>query len=137
MNWQYISGFFDADGSVSLINANKNKLKALQISFHNNELSILQEIQSFIFNELNIKGAIIIKKAKKENHHDAYDLKYTYDNALILSSYLTSKHPKKQYRIFITLKYYKNLTPRNGKYTPKSLNRKLAFQRLFFMTPVS
>ena len=67
MDWSYISGFFDADGSISLVkkNQNNNTNKSIQISFHNTQLSILEEIKNFIDMDLNIKGFISTKKAKK------------------------------------------------------------------------
>lgn len=62
MTWEYISGFFDADGSISAVRVHSNTNKTIQVSFHNNELRILEEIKSFIFSELGIIGSITKKK---------------------------------------------------------------------------
>jgi hypothetical protein len=116
MNWNYISGFFDADGSISAISAGKGENKTLQISFHNNELIILKCIQKFIFDELGFKGNISFKKSKNINHQDAYDLKYKYRQAIIVSNKMSLLHPKKVYRIKM-YNLIQEKTNRNGKYT--------------------
>lgn len=134
MNINYISGFFDADGSITLTCKSKNEFKSPQISFHNTEISILQEIQNYLFLNYNIKGYISTKKPIKENHSIAYDLKYTGNNSKILSKLLISIHPKKRHRLNCINKYYNIVTKRNGKYNIKELSKKLAFERLFFCT---
>ena len=37
MDFSYIAGFFDADGSISLLSIHKNEYKSVQVSFCNNE----------------------------------------------------------------------------------------------------
>ena len=37
MGFSYIAGFFDADGSISLLSIHKNEYKSVQVSFCNNE----------------------------------------------------------------------------------------------------
>lgn len=126
MNWKYITGFFDADGSITMISRNKGKKKSIQVSFHNNELNILEEIQSFILEDINVKGHISMKKAQKETHNDSYELKYIYRRGFEVANHINSLHPKKIHRI-----KYANLiqkaTVRNGKYTEeqKELRDKL------------
>ena len=116
MNWEYISGFFDADGSVSAMSARKTENKTLQLSFHNNELTILQEIQAFIYKELNLKGKISLKKSKNVNHQDAYELRYLYTQALSVGNRMSILHPKKAHRIKI-YNLIQEKTVRNGRYT--------------------
>jgi len=69
MDWNYVSGFFDADGSISLVRkySKGNANRTIQISFHNTELSILGEIRDFISSEIGVNGIISVKKPKKEN----------------------------------------------------------------------
>lgn len=116
MTWEYISGFFDADGSITAAKASKNGSKVIQISFANNELNILKDIQQFILKDLNIKGAISKKTPKQESHSINYELKYVYQNGYKVSLKLNSKHKKKKARIEL-YKEIQKLTPRNGKYT--------------------
>ena len=132
MSWDYISGFFDADGSLTLSINKAQQSKTIQLSFHNNELSILHEIRQFIENELNIKGSIATKLPKKDVHNVAYDLKYVYYSKVNrILSHINSKHPKKSHRIKISFALEK-LTPRNGKYTDEVLKEKKALEEMFF-----
>ena len=131
MNWDYISGFFDADGCITISSNAKGKNKTIQISFHNNELEILKEIQQFILKELNVKGHISTKLPKKENHNIAYDLKYTYLNGLKVANKLHLKHTKKAHKIKIYNSIQK-ATKRNGKYTEEELQKRRDLETLFF-----
>ena len=131
MNIQYISGFFDADGSVSLISNGKGKNKTTQLSFSNCEKSILESIQKFLFNTYNAKGHISIKKKKKENHTQNYELKYIYQNGLIVANALQTIHPKKVHRIKV-LNQLQECTPRNGKYTEEQKAKRKELEDLFF-----
>lgn len=131
MNWDYISGFFDADGSITMTSPSKNKNKTIQVSFHNNELNILTDIEKFINNDLNIKGIISLKKAKKKTHSDSYELKYTFQRGYIVSQKLISIHPKKKYRIEIYDEIQK-FTKRNGKYSKEELEHRNSLIEEFF-----
>ncbi|HLN72600.1 MAG TPA: LAGLIDADG family homing endonuclease [Prolixibacteraceae bacterium] len=96
MTWEYISGFFDADGSITAVRVHSNTNKTIQVSFHNNEIEILEVIKSFIFSELGIMGSITRKKCKKPNHGVAFDLKYSYRNGLLVANRIISYHQKKK-----------------------------------------
>lgn len=134
MNLNYISGFFDADGSITMVKpSKKSKYKTLKIDFTNTYLNILEEIQLFLLNNYNIKGYLSKKPKRKENHNTSFSLSYTYNSAIDLSKLLKSFHPKKIHRLNTINKYFKNVTVRNGKYTKKQKFRKLAFERLFFL----
>jgi hypothetical protein len=133
MNWEYLSGFFDADGSITISVLSKGKNKTPILSFHNNEISILEEIKEFILNELNIKGFITHKKSKKETHNDSYSLNYKYFPKVIeIMLKFNIKHPKKRHRYEIILKIYE-LTKRNGKYSEVELKKKLDMEKLFWL----
>lgn len=132
MNIEYISGFFDADGSITLCKQKKsNKFRYPKIDITNNYIEILEQIQKFLI-EQGIVSHISTKPAKKENHNISYVLAAQRNHAIELCKLLKSKHPKKQHRINCITKYYKNVTPRNGKYSEKLSSKKEAFERLFF-----
>lgn len=131
MNWHYITGFFDADGSVTLCTPNKGKQKTIQLSFHNNELSILHSIQAFIKSEFKVKGSISCKRARKPTHQDSYDLKYSYQAGLNIANSIQSCHPKKKHRIAIYNEIQK-IIPRNGKYTSELLQKRKALEEKFW-----
>lgn len=135
MNWQYISGFFDADGSITLVKEKSSyQFKNPKIDFTNVELSTLQEIQKYILDNIGIKGSISTKPPRKENHKISYALSYSYNGALEVIKMINSFHPKKKHRISVCLKYYKQVVPRNGKHSIKQIFRRTAFERLFFKT---
>lgn len=114
----YIAGFFDADGSITAVRQHQGKNRTIQISFHNNELLILEKIREFIRNDLQCKGSLSTKSAKKETHSDSYELKYVFRKGLLVGNkmYPFILHSKKKHRIEIYNKI-QNLTKRNGKYS--------------------
>lgn len=122
MNWNYISGFFDADGSVSYTYPRKGKNKTAQVSFHNTEMSILNKIKSFIDSEIGVKGSIVTKKPRSENHIISYDLKYKFRSAIEVLKRLDIRHPKKRQRKNLLLQIQK-IKPRNGKYKPIQIEK--------------
>jgi len=132
MNWNYISGFFDADGYITMVSPNKGKNKTLYVGFTNVELQILEEIRNFILNELNIKGSISKRTSKIETHSDSYDLKYLYNNALKVIECIDSHHPKKKHRKDVISEHYLKLTPRNGKYTDEMKEKREKMVETFF-----
>jgi intein/homing endonuclease len=115
MDWNYISGFFDADGSITAVKRGRGENRTIQLSFHNTQLPILEEIKKFILNELGIKGTVVKKSPQKLNYLISYDLKYVQYRGYLVSKKIISRHPDKSERIRIYEKIQK-LTPRNGKY---------------------
>lgn len=132
MDWNYISGFFDADGSITFVKHHKNSMKTPQLSFSNNEKSILIEIQEFIYNELKIKGFI---STKKQHNYTNYELKYVYiPKVLAIVNNINSLHPKKSYRINLIKNKLINIVPKNGKYNEELINKYNEFEKQFFST---
>lgn len=124
MNTNYIAGFFDADGYLTIIKPSRNKEHQPYIGFTNNVKQILEDIQAFILKEYGIIGYISSKKAKKENHKISYDLKYLgFNKCIKILNNIPIKHPKKLKR-FQALKEIQNLTPRNGKYNQINLQER-------------
>ena len=135
MTLQYISGFFDADGSIIMSKSSKNDTyKCIKIDFTNCYITILEEIQKYLLDKHSIKTYISKKPSRKENHNIGYSLSCNSNQeCLKLCRLLDSHHPKKLHRINTVLKYHDAVTIRNGKYTDKQAIRKLAYERLFFL----
>jgi len=135
MTLQYISGFFDADGSISMSKSSKNDtFKGIKLDFTNTYITILEEIQKYLLDEYDIKTHLSKKPARSKNHNISYCLSSNSNqNSLKLCKLLNSRHPKKLHRINTVLKYHDVVTMRNGKYTDKQVKRKLAYERLFFL----
>ena len=137
MNIQYISGFFDADGSITMVRSSRSAyFRHPKIDFSNTQLTILQEIQNWL-TEQGIKSYISEKPTKKKNHSTSYTLGISYNSALQMCKLLTSHHPIKKHRIATINKYYSRLTKRNGKYTEREKQSKFALERLFFWSSIS
>ena len=136
MNEDYISGFFDADGSITMsYNSKNDKFRTLKIDFTNIKLNILLDIQAFLLEKYNLHLYISTKPAKKENHSIAYTLSCASNQQCYkLCTILKSIHPKKLHRINTILKYHNLVTKRNGKYKENEYTRRLAYERLFFFT---
>lgn len=128
---EYIAGFFDADGYISISKPRLNENATIIVGFTNNVREILEEIQDHILSILNIKGSISVKQVRKVNHHISYDLKFNgLNKGIKILEYLPIKHPKKINRLQIS-KELKLATNRNGKYEIHELiKRELIVQRL-------
>lgn len=135
MNIDYISGFFDADGSITMsYNSKNDKFKTIKIDFTNTELTTLLSIKSY-FDNLNIKLHISTKPSKNINHSTCYTLSCSSNQVCIkVCRLLKSNHPKKLHRINTILKYHDIVTNRNGKYSVEQITRKIAYERLFFFS---
>lgn len=134
MTLDYISGFFDADGSITMCKNNKSdKYRSIKIDFTNTKLSILLDIQKFLLENYNLKLSISSKPAKKINHSIGYSLSLGGNQKCIeLCKLINSIHPIKKHRINTILKYHNKVTVKNGKYSLFEIKRKLAYERLFF-----
>ncbi len=132
MNWNYISGFFDADGSIMLVSNHTNEHPTIHLSFHNNDLELLLEIKRFIKDTISIDGRMATKHPAKPTHKVAFDLKYSGQKALSIISHMLSIQKAKKHKIATCLKFYIEVTPRNGRYSERTLARKHAFYRLFY-----
>lgn len=133
MNLDYISGFFDADGSVGLYRFVRGGYRIPCVTFHNTDLSLIKEIRTFFLENHGFRGSLSTKKPTKKTHSISYDLTYSYNQAYILCGLITSRHKFKIKRTRCITKYYNLVTNRNGRYTQTEIQRKLAFERLFIM----
>ena len=135
MTLQYISGFFDADGSITMgKDSKRDTYKTIKLDFTNTYITILEEIQKYLLHEYSIKTYMSKKPSRKENHNISYSLSCKGNQACLkLCKLIDSRHPKKLHRINTVLKYHDVVTIRNGKYTNKQAIRKLAYERLFFL----
>ena len=132
INIEYVSGFFDADGSISISKASKkSKYKSIKIDFYNNEISILKGIMAYL-QGVGIKSYISTRQPIKDTHKTSYTLSVQGSYARALCELLKSNHPKKVHRINCISKYWGIVTIRNGKYSKRQRQQKLAFERLFF-----
>lgn len=86
MNNNYLAGFFDGEGSISIIYYNKRNINEfyILIQISNTNLDILKEFQK------RFSGKIYPLKIKSENHTQAYSWKIT---AIVASLFLKNMLP--------------------------------------------
>jgi hypothetical protein len=116
----YIAGIVDGEGSIGLWRHHKNETHSPRVTVANNNLALLQWIQSKV-------GGVIVSKKKRQAHHgDSYAWSICQNRAIAflneIKGYLIIK---KQQAELITGEY-KAVTHRAGKYTPEMLMKKEA-----------
>lgn len=114
----YIAGFFDADGSISLVRFKSKETKQLNVNFTNTDLSILKFIQGSL-EELGLTGWIV-KSSKREDHYlQGYQLVYYRNTAILVMEAILPyiKHQKKVKRFELFKSQYRPLIKPNGKYS--------------------
>jgi hypothetical protein len=135
MNISYISGFFDADGYVTLIKiASCETAKAPVLGFTNTNLTVLLLIKDFFKREYQLNGSIKIKRPVKRNHAVGYDLRYERNAAIKIGNLMLNDltHSKKLHRLSLICSCYKLVVPRNGKYNDNMLQKLQEFEEEFY-----
>lgn len=72
MNWDYIAGFFDGEGTVAVKKHTKGGFQ-LEIQIWNTRLEVLDKIKSFLVGKIGIHGPIWTR-GEKENAKEIYCL---------------------------------------------------------------
>lgn len=128
----YIAGIFDGEGTVSLNRKHREENRALIVSISNAEEAMLAYVK-----RVTGVGQITNKRVYKEWHTPTK--KYLVANRQALdvlrqiAPYLTTY---KKDRARLILKYYLDLTPRNGKYSAYLKKRREMFtQRVLRIHP--
>lgn len=125
----YIAGIIDGEGSVLLQRFHKNEFPSPCVSVASTTLELLNYLKEAVW------GGVVKRKKNYniEKHKDCYSYVIKYDMAINLLKevypYLIIEVKKK--RAEMILKYYKNLTPRNGHYTPELMEAKMRFYEEF------
>lgn len=128
----YLAGIIDGEGSIMLIKINKNQFPSPCISISSTTLELLEWIK------LKTKtGTIRSKKNYNiDKHKDSYSYEVRYNDAINIlieiEPYLIIKSKKKRARLII--EKYKELTPRNGRYTNEMIEAKEEFYNQFINT---
>ena len=134
MNDSYISGFFDADGSITMSKSDRNNpYRTIKMDFTNTQLGLLKEIQEYLLKTYGLKLHISTKPPKNDRCLESYVLSSSSNRTCYeLCKIIKSHHPKKIHRINTILKYHYSVVKRNGKYNEREKTRRLAYERLFF-----
>lgn len=125
----YIAGIIDGEGSIMLQKFHKNQFPSPCVSIASSTIELLEWIKEKV-------GYGIIKNKKNynpEKHKDCYSYILKYDDAI---KFLEDIYPyliieSKKNRALLIINEYKNVTPRNGKYSSHMLKRKEEFYEKF------
>jgi intein/homing endonuclease len=125
----YIAGLIDGEGTITLTRKNKDKFRCPVVSVTNTSYEIIALLQE------SLGGSVRRQKVYKNHYKQAWIWSVSYDQAInaisIIQPYL--KIPEKRRRCDLILNEYKQVTKRNGRYSPEDLKRKLDFEERFFM----
>lgn len=129
INHAYAAGLMDGEGTITLSYSHKEKkYRTPIVSVSSTTYELLEFMQQ------SYGGHISKHKVYKDHHKQSWSWKIPYNQALLMLEKILPfmKEPTKIYRANLLLTQYKDLTPRNGKYTPEMHEAKLAFEHSFF-----
>ena len=116
----YLAGIIDGEGTVTLTRCHKNRTPSPQVSVSNNDLELLEYIR-----DITNCGQIHAKKKTKPHHQQSWHWQtHSVSDSLRI---LKEIHPflrVKRKQAYLILKHYKEVTPRNGRYSPELLEKK-------------
>lgn len=126
----YIAGIIDGEGSISLTRMHEKEHRRPCISIASTDIELLIYIQKLTGGVINNK-----KNYKPDRHKDSFtltikkkeDVFYSLEN---ITPFL--RVDRKRNRSIWILENYNNVTPRNGKYSPELLQKKIMFEEYFF-----
>jgi hypothetical protein len=121
----YIAGIIDGEGSILLQRFHKNEYPSPCVSIASTSIELLNWIKDVVG-----KGKIVSKKNyNPEKHKDCYSYVLKYNDAISLIEevypYLVIESKRKRANLIITR--YKEVTPRNGRYSSEMLKAKERF----------
>lgn len=126
----YIAGVIDGEGSITLTKMHENEHRRPCITIASTDIELLIYIQSLTGGIINNK-----KNYNPDKHKNSYTL-YIKKKSDVFNT-LNNIKPflrinKKRMRATWILENYDIVTPRNGKYSPELLQRKILFEEYFF-----
>lgn len=116
----YIAGIVDGEGTIGLWRHHKNEMHTPNVTVANNDLKLLQWIQS------KVGGCISRKKKRQAHHKDSYAWSIRQDRAINFLNEIKSYLIVKRQQAELITGQYKAVTHRAGKYTPEMLRKKEA-----------
>lgn len=112
----WVAGLIDGDGCLSLSTGNSSFRKPILV-VDNTDMEILDELKR-------LYGGGLVKKRRREDHHrQAWSWRVYGASQIIalLVDVLPYMHcPSKRARAWMLVEEYRDVTPRNGHYTPEA-----------------
>lgn len=127
-NAAYMAGLIDGEGTITLSKRKSYLPRTVALTISNTDLDLLNWVEQAIG-----AGRITAKRTYAINHSASYTYQIHNRQAIkVISQIIGYLKTYKKFRADLILKYYINLTPRNGKYTSKILAKRSRFIELFF-----
>jgi hypothetical protein len=125
----YTGGLIDGEGTVTMAVERSNaRFRFPTVSMTSTTWALVE------FMKRNFGGSICTHRNYRANHSPAWSWRVRWIPAIdflrLVLPYL--REPEKKRRAELIVGRFKELTPRNGKYTPQMIEAKLAFEREFF-----
>lgn len=123
----YIAGLVDGEGTIALTRRHRNENRQLEISISNTEMELLEYLLMTIG-----AGRITQKKTYRDKHTPSATYLISNRQALSLLEQISPfLRTYKQHRADLVLQDYLRLTPRNGKYSPDTQQKRNRFIETF------
>jgi hypothetical protein len=126
----YVAGLIDGEGTVTLLKDRADaKFKYPVVEMTSTTYALVERMKEIC------GGTISNQKVYKENYKQSYKWCIRGDKAIILLTEIKNYllEPNKNYRANLIVNEYKTVTPRNGKYSEEMLEKKLDFEKRFFI----
>lgn len=129
MHITYLAGLVDGEGTITLTRRTSTDLYRTPTLSLTSTSKILVDVMKDQFG-----GWIVNKKVYKEHHKQAWSWYVNGDKAINACLQLIPHilEPQKKSRMQFVVDQYKNVTPRNGKYTDQAKLLKEQFEKQFF-----
>ena len=125
----YVAGLIDGEGTITLSHNNKGDAYRTPVV---SMTSTTRELVDLLHDEYG--GSVRYHRTYRPQHSDSFIWSVRHDRALRMLARITPylRVPEKVDRAHLVLTRYKDVTPRNGKYSSAQRESKLEFERLFF-----
>lgn len=128
-DYQYAAGLFDGEGTVTLTRRSANKKRGPAVTLSSTTYELVEFMKKMFGGQI-----VTLSRSKDAGHKQAWHWQSAYNQALdmlrLVEPYLLE--PEKKRRANLLLTRYKEVTPRNGKYTPELLTARESFEQEFF-----
>lgn len=124
----YLAGLVDGEGTITLTSKRKDAFRVVSLTISSTEPALLKWARRTIG-----AGIITGKRTVSEKHTPSFTYQIYSRQALdVIAQIQPHLQSYKKRRAKFVLNHYLNVTPRNGKYSEKLLNKRNRFISKFF-----
>lgn len=125
----YAAGLIDGEGTVTLTRMSRNQWRSPVVSVSSTTYELVNHLKTTFGGTL-----VRLAKPKAPHHRQAWHWQVSRDNAIALLAAVEPLmlEPEKKRRARLIVSRYKQVTPRNGRYTLEGALAKQDFEDEFF-----